>query len=615
MAAAPKRLGQRIAPICRVYDVNGKTEVEVIRDGMTREEIMATFPSKQAHGYNRLALIKAVVFEAHNDVVEGGKKRELKNFRAVAWYELLFHLLLTTMKESTNPKNVGRGGVLESTTTKAWTELLTDGHITYAPFNLFTKKQNNFHIGINEDSPYPTTILLVEKVSLFPTLKNLADIYGINFVATEGKDSRLAAIQFTKDLESFGVDLDDDFTVYSFADCDPEGWRIPETFIEHLKFRVTGNIDLVRLGVLPSQITESVLKYRTMPYPIEGSTEASRKARRTLYENFAGKSGGVYLTGDNGEPVPARVELDLYPPSLIREKIIHGLAEHLDGFRWQVEQLEDAIGERFEDAFDTATRNAANGWWHDQDDNPRLAEIENECTWVEYHIAEIAEPFECRLSPLKEKLAELEGGRDADAEQFQKNYDEAAEGLEEERDEKIKELEAKFDAAVKALQDECDEQILEIDDDAADDNWDSWAKEINPVNDAIVELEKWRDVRTANYRADLDALNDEEEAIGRAEREAANKHWDYLKDNSGYKEPGHILDHIRDDLGWSAWLVDVGIQELDLVEAASNGESIGWQLSYYKDGPKISKWLRKTIRGGLPRPASPGAFLRRTNVS
>ena len=45
---------------------------------------------------------------------------------------------------------------------------------------------------------------------------------------------------YAYELEQKGIDLTQDFTVYSFNDFDAEGWDIPEAFIAHLKLKSLG---------------------------------------------------------------------------------------------------------------------------------------------------------------------------------------------------------------------------------------------------------------------------------------------------------------------------------------------------------------------------------------
>jgi hypothetical protein len=341
MAYPPIQLDRPISWVCEPYTTpEGKKEVRVIRPGMSREELHAAFPPKRpGPDYDRKGLIKAIIFEAYREVVENGYQRQEKNIRGF-WYERLLYAILRVMGEAGTPHNIKS---IRTTINAAWKELVEDGWLTYEDLNLYSEKEGkNYYIGIRPDSPYPTAILMVEKASLIGLLRDLADTFEINFVATEGQNSRAAAMAFAHTLERRGIDLAQPFTVYSFADYDPQGWCIPIQFIQHLSLRVTGPIRLVRLGLCREQLGDSLIERAAVPYVIEGEDPASRKRARTLYQRFTEETGGLFIPDSRGRLVPAKVELDALE-GLIRDDIIDGLAAHLDGFEYQVRRLESYV--------------------------------------------------------------------------------------------------------------------------------------------------------------------------------------------------------------------------------------------------------------------------------
>ena len=180
-------------------------------------------------------------------------------------------------------------------------------------------------------------------------MRDLADVNPIAVVATGGQNSRCAALDYLDQLVAVGIDLDQEFTVFSFCDFDPEGWDIPESFIDHLRGRITADIRLIRLGLLKSQISKSVLQYQATPYEPKNAKRASAiKAAETKYARFAAETGGICMPGTNKS---ARVELDMYTGAQIRDKIIDGLSQHVDGFAYQVEQLKEMLRDEYEEGY------------------------------------------------------------------------------------------------------------------------------------------------------------------------------------------------------------------------------------------------------------------------
>ncbi len=175
--------------------------------------------------------------------------------------------------------------------------------------------------------------------------------------------------------------------MYSFADFDPEGWDIPAAAIEHLKLRITGNIRLVRLGLLKEQLGQSVIERQAIPYSLEADSRSARRGKATKYNRFIEETGGLFIPSASGQLVPGRVELNIYKPSQIRERILEGLAEHLDGFSYQVRGVKSYIADSWE-----------NGYWPQPDPadgvhevyQPYFDAIESEREWIQVEEAKRA---------------------------------------------------------------------------------------------------------------------------------------------------------------------------------------------------------------------------------
>ena len=352
MATAPKRLDRPLAWVTQTYEAGGVTEVEIIREGMSRQEIVAEFPPSTRFGseldFCRKDLVKAVIYEEYLEVVEHGAVRDPDNVRGF-WYSHLMHTLLTVMGEATSDGNINSIG---STINEAWKDLVEGGFVTYQAMNIHSEKDDYYNVSVAKDSPYPRVIVMVEKASLYDALHDLADIYEISFCCTGGQSSRAAAMQYVSELERLGIDLTREFTVFSFCDFDPEGWHIPEAFVSHLRLKISGAIQLVRLGLTREQLGDSTIQYQAVPYSLDAKSEKDRRAKRTKWDNFAAASGGLLIPDPDGsgDLIPGRVELNIYTWEQIRERIIDGLCAHLDGFGYQVRALRRAI----ELGYDTA---------------------------------------------------------------------------------------------------------------------------------------------------------------------------------------------------------------------------------------------------------------------
>lgn len=359
MASAPRVFDRSIAWVCRTFERDRKTELRVEREGMSRAEIVAAFPPHWNSNldFNRLDLIKAIIYEAYREVVEDGKERDRDNIRGF-WYERLMYTLIKVMGESGDDDNMNS---ISSTINTAWKELVEDGWVTYEALNLYSEKEDAYHIAVREGSPYPTAIIMVEKASLFEVLNDIADTYEVSFCCTGGQNSRAAAMAYATELEPKGVDLGQSFTVFSFTDFDPEGWNIPVAFIRHLGLRVTGDIQLVRLGMMKEQLGQSVIDHQAVPYPLDAKTQRARKAKLTKYGRFEHETGGLYIPNASGNLVPARVELNIYSTTQIRERIISGLAEHLEAFPYQVRALKESVKTEYDRALSELVDHVGNG--------------------------------------------------------------------------------------------------------------------------------------------------------------------------------------------------------------------------------------------------------------
>lgn len=313
----------------------GKPDEYVVdRPGMTAEEICAEFPPHRCgtkHSYNRLALLRGLILEAHQE----GEPRERKNVRGF-WYERLFYTFGTVLAE---PLDDANRATIDAQLNEAWRELIEGGYLTYVDLNIYSERERMYRVQVREDSPYPTCIVIVEKDSYYDKLQDISDTFEISFCSTRGQNSRAAAMSWVKQLQRLGIDTMQAFTVFSFTDLDPEGWHIPVGFVNHLGAAGVWDVELIRVGVLPGQIGESVLEHQAVLYSLAAKTALARKAKQTKYDNFVRETGGVF----NSAGQPVRVEMNVYSAAQIRDKILRSLAEHIEGFPYQVRPLKDTL--------------------------------------------------------------------------------------------------------------------------------------------------------------------------------------------------------------------------------------------------------------------------------
>jgi hypothetical protein len=160
--APPLELDEPIAWVTETYDINSQTESRVIRQGMSRERMIAHFPPPSRGGagldFDRKGLIKAVIYEAYQEVVNDGIERDRGNIRSF-WYERIMHTLIKVMGEQGDEKNIKS---IDSSINAAWEELVEGGYVTYKRLNLYSEKERGYKIEVVEDSPYPTTIVVVQ---------------------------------------------------------------------------------------------------------------------------------------------------------------------------------------------------------------------------------------------------------------------------------------------------------------------------------------------------------------------------------------------------------------------------------------------------------------------
>lgn len=485
-----------IATIGRIERINDVDEFVIERQGMTREEIEKLFPPHHASvragkTYNMSALIRAVFLEAMEEAQEktqNGYWRERKNIRGFQWYERCLGTLCTVMGEPQNEANVNSMG---TTINKQWNELLNAGQVCYKALNLYSEKEDLYHVAVEENSPYPGVVVIVEKARLYDALHDLANTFEIAFCCTGGQDSKCAAFDYVDQLEGQGVDLKQKFTVFSFFDLDPQGWAMPLGFIEHLRYKISGPIELVRVGVTKDQIGQSVLD-RADEYSFSAPTEEGRKRKRTLYQKFVDETGGIYI-GANGNRLPAKIELDVYTETQIRERLIRALAEHVDGFKYQLRDLMATIALYYDSAYKSAVNEFVEAVISDRESE--YEEIEKQRDQLQLERAERTADESDQIKELYHQIKGLERAKIAKCQDIDKRLRELDE-RESATDASIADERQQLRNDIKDSRDSgdipvADDLIEGLDDDGTEDDklagWREWTKE--EVGFAILDTE------------------------------------------------------------------------------------------------------------------------------
>jgi len=568
----------------------GKYTVKITRQGMDREEIISAFKRNgSSWGFNATGLMRSLLWE-EIDACGNGKRRPPKDTRGLLFYELIAPTFVSVMQLTWTKS-------LDVMMNDVWHESLDADPTVPELLNVYSEKEALYNIEAEVGNAYPNVLICVEKADWFKGLNDLAATFGVSFCCTGGQKSSVAALKYLAELRDRGIDLDEGLTLFSMYDLDPCGWAIPENLRSFLQRYVSGTVELIRVGLLPGAYDKVGLEIKAKPYAIDTETRAAEKAAKTNWDKFASESGGVYLSDGR----PAVVELGTISVEYIKADIIDGLAQYLDGFQYQIDELQTLIRKHFDRAHSRAVSDAVEDWVMEQELNPRLEDIEAEKEWYYDNIAELAAPFEVELSPLQNELSSLEDGRDADEAEIEREREEAIAELDAERDKEIEHLQSEFDKAVAAVEKECKTKTEAVNHDAVQNelgNWDGWSCAINPLSAEVDELVRQRDDATAYGESELKKLRNEEETIGMDEAQESKDYAAELWDASTYKNAGDILELIEGTITWRQWLKDVGIDEVDLAEAAKDGESIHWEPdnSYGTgDGVKVHRWLVNKI--------------------
>lgn len=314
----------------------------IIREGMTATEIRQHFPPTPQHpdrDYNRSALIKAIILEERRLVGRDRAATNIRNF----WYTNLMYTLLKTLGDT----NVGS---ILNTFNRVLTDLVKSGNFRYADLNLVSEKSDLCR-AIFRDSPYPNIIIASEKASYHEYLQRLADIFKITFISLGGQGSYQVYEHLVTQFIESGIDIDQEFFIYSVSDFDPAGYDIQQTAKEHLQRAGIRDVTIRRVYLTEDQLTPAAVDRYAIPYEWQKTEIRANKTALTKYSNFGRRTGGIFKVGDrwvrfgkngDGYETPElisdaqgyklyRVELDNFEPNTLLQLLIDAIEKDIDG--------------------------------------------------------------------------------------------------------------------------------------------------------------------------------------------------------------------------------------------------------------------------------------------
>jgi hypothetical protein len=250
------------------------------------------------------------------------------------------------------------------------------------------------------DSPYPNIILACEKESYHQYLKRLAHVFHITFISLGGQGSYGAFEDLVMQFLEAGIDIHQEFRLFTVSDFDPQGYDIQAAAKEHLERAGLRRVMIERVYLRPEHITEGIVERFAVPYEVQKKKASSTKSACTLYNRFGAMTGGIYrqhgawrqfaINGDGTYHVPqlidstqgyelARVELDNFEDHVLLQLLIDALEGVIDGAAYYYAHARQiwrhAITSRTADAAKALIRRAVadylSPWWrhiHDLED-------------------------------------------------------------------------------------------------------------------------------------------------------------------------------------------------------------------------------------------------------
>lgn len=247
---------------------------------MLNAELLKEF-GKSAKTLNKSLFIKNVIWQTYERLKAGEKPFDIGNIRSF-WY----YIKDTMDRVGANKK--GNGYLIVS---DMFMVMVKAGLFKYKAFGFDDDdKGNRWHA-----KRHANIILFAEKTSYTDLMQEVNRDYDITTIATGGQSSYLSIEYFVDELRALGVDLSQQFAIFSIVDFDPAGDIIATKFVENL---MDNGIENIRTFpgtfykhfqrkdiVLPENMTQ---EQRNKVYRL------SLKVRKSgLAAKWAGRTGGV----------------------------------------------------------------------------------------------------------------------------------------------------------------------------------------------------------------------------------------------------------------------------------------------------------------------------------
>ena len=324
-----------IATVTSTTDEMGGLDMEIVREGMEKDEIETFFPAppaarKKGATFNLALLVRSIIYEAYKKEGTTLEEGNVRNF----WYTHLKVVITKVLGLSESDSVV-------SCLNKAWGDLINSGLVTYEGMNVVGGKETS-RTSIVKNSPFSNLIVAVEKQDYFDHFSWIPRLFNCTLITAGGQPSRSVARAFIRQLADLGVDLDQEFFMCVASDLDPAGYYIQDAFRKQFEAAIEfyggeGHVTIRRLFVRRDQVTEALLKSEAMPCRDSARTEAAKKAENTKWEYFVKETGGglyipkpvdwdgvVYDTPE-GPMVRALLEMNAFPKSVIERAVTQEL--------------------------------------------------------------------------------------------------------------------------------------------------------------------------------------------------------------------------------------------------------------------------------------------------
>ena len=325
---------RNISTITRTFKEDETIATEIIKKGLTLEEIKECFPPTpqiKDYDYNRAELIRSIIYEAY---IKEGLNLEEGNVRNF-WYTHLKYVI-TRILGIESPWSIS------TSINGAWGDLINSGLITYEGMKIVGGKEAT-RISTVKDSPFSNIIIAIEKADYFETFKWIPKLFNCTLITAGGDPSRTVARAFIKQLKDLGVNLDQHFYMCVISDLDPAGYYIQDSFRKQYEAAInfyggTGRIEIRRLFVRKDQVTEELLEAEAIPCIDRNAKKpAAIKAENTKWENFCEQTdGGLYIPIPHGwsgpttlidgeKKVRALLEMNAFSKKIIENALVKEL--------------------------------------------------------------------------------------------------------------------------------------------------------------------------------------------------------------------------------------------------------------------------------------------------